>query len=158
MSFRLGSAAFYREKVVRLPDSFLVSDEMPIRSLRSPPARSAAGLPDQGFVFCSFNNSYKIIPAVFDVWMRLLQCRRGKRAVVAVHESELVSPHDLRREAGNGSCSGDRLVFARRIDLADHLARHRLADLFVDTFPYTAHSTASHALWAGVPVLTFTAV
>lgn len=143
--------AFYREKVVRLPESFLVSDDaQPVAG--PPPPRSAAGLPDQGFVFCSFNNSYKIIPAVFDVWMRLLRAVEGS-VLWLRHEGDSATAN-LRREAEQRGVSADRLVFARRIDLGDHLARHRLADLFVDTFPYTAHSTAAHALWAGVPVLT----
>ena len=143
--------AFYREKVVRLPDSFLVSDDAQPIAGAPPPSRDA-GLPEQGFVFCSFNNSYKIIPAVFDVWMRLLRAVEGS-VLWLRHESDSATAN-LRREAEQRGVAPDRLVFARRIDLADHLARHRLADLFIDTFPYAAHSTASHALWAGVPVLT----
>jgi protein O-GlcNAc transferase len=143
--------AFYREKVVRLPDSYLVSDDaQPIAG--DPPSRSDAGLPERGFVFCSFNNSYKIVPAVFDVWMRLLRAIDGS-VMWLRYESESAAVN-LRREAERRGVPAHRLVFAHRIDLAQHLARHRLADLFVDTFPYTAHSTASHALWAGVPVLT----
>lgn len=143
--------AAYSEKVVRLPGSFLISDDSQPPA-GPPPSRAAAGLPDQGFVFCSFNNSYKITPPVFDVWMRLLRAVDGS-VLWLRHESPSVDGR-LCREAEARGVAADRLVFARRVDLADHLARHRLADLFVDSFPYSAHSTGAHALWAGVPMLT----
>jgi predicted O-linked N-acetylglucosamine transferase (SPINDLY family) len=142
---------FYREKVVRLSGCFLVSDDsQPLPG--PPPARRSAGLPEQGVVFCSFNNSYKILPDVFDVWMRLLQRVEGS-VLWLRHESDPATAN-LRREAERRGVPACRLIFASRIDLADHLARHRLADLFLDTFPYSAHSTGAHSLWAGVPVLT----
>jgi predicted O-linked N-acetylglucosamine transferase (SPINDLY family) len=109
-------------------------------------------LPEEGFVFCSFNNSYKITPTMFDVWMRLLKAVPG--SVLWLLEGNRFAPANLRNEAESRGVSADRLVFARRASLGDHLARHRLADLFLDTFPVTAHTTASDALWAGCPVLT----
>jgi len=117
------------------------------------PSRAQAGLPDHGFVFCCFNNAYKITPDVFDVWMRLL-CRIDGSVLW------LSSPHpaaaaNLRREAQARGVTADRLVFAPKLARnEDHLARIRLADLFVDTLYYNAHVTATDALWAGVPVLT----
>ena len=111
-----------------------------------------AGLPEHGFVFCSFNNNYKITPAVFDVWMRLL--RQVEGSVLWLLEGNAAAPRNLRREAAARGIAPERLVFAPRMKHEDHLARHRLADLFLDTLPYNAHTTASDALWAGLPVLT----
>src|SRR5207237_2836488 len=112
------------------------------------------GLPAKGFVFCSFNNSYKIVPEVFDVWMRLIQRVPGS-ALWLLEANELVGPN-LRREAERRGVDPDRLVFAPVMPLAEHLGRHRNADLFLDTWPCNAHTTASDALWAGLPVLTCT--
>jgi predicted O-linked N-acetylglucosamine transferase (SPINDLY family) len=109
-------------------------------------------LPDDGFIFCCFNNSYKIAPEVFDVWMRLLD--RVDSSVLWLIEDNAAAAHNLRREANRRGIEPERLVFAPRVSPAEHLARHRLADLFVDTLPYNAHTTASDALWAGVPLLT----
>jgi protein O-GlcNAc transferase len=109
-------------------------------------------LPETGFVFCSFNNHYKIIPPVFDVWMRLL--RRVAGSVLWLLADDPAAARNLRRNAEKRSVDPDRLVFAPRIKLDDHLARHRLADCFLDTLPYNAHATASDALWAGLPVVT----
>ncbi|HEY0271137.1 MAG TPA: hypothetical protein VGC10_09140, partial [Sphingomonas sp.] len=110
------------------------------------------GLPETGFVFCCLNNTYKITPAEFDVWMRLL----GKvdDSVLWLLGDNDWAVDNLRREARARGISPDRLVFAERMPLADHLARHRHADLFLDTFGVNAHTTASDALWAGLPVLT----
>src|SRR4029077_19850132 len=104
------------------------------------------------FVFCCFNNSYKITPEVFGVWMKLLQAVPG--SVLWLLEGNRFAPSNLRREAEARGVAAERLVFAPRLPLAEHLARHRLADLFLDTFPVNAHTTASDALWAGCPVLT----
>jgi predicted O-linked N-acetylglucosamine transferase (SPINDLY family) len=109
-------------------------------------------LPEGGLVFCSFNNSFKINPPVFDVWMRLLQAVDG--SVFWLLEDSPAISRNLRLEAQNRGVAPERLVFAPRIQLDKHLARHRLADLFLDTLPYNAHTTASDALWAGLPVLT----
>jgi predicted O-linked N-acetylglucosamine transferase (SPINDLY family) len=115
-------------------------------------SRRDVGLPEQGFVFCSFNGSFKITPRVFDVWMRLLQKTEG--SVLWLRESNGSSMRNLRREAEKRGVAGDRLVFAPVWPHAEHLARHRSADLFLDTLPYGAHTGASDALWAGLPVLT----
>jgi predicted O-linked N-acetylglucosamine transferase (SPINDLY family) len=116
-------------------------------------SRAEAGLPERGFVFCCFNNSVKITPDVFDVWMRLLKAVDG--SVLWLSPAKSSAPDRLRREAQRRGVAADRLVFASSVPLnEDHLARLRHADLFVDTAPYNAHATACDALWAGVPVLT----
>jgi protein O-GlcNAc transferase len=142
---------FYSEKVVYLPDAYQANDDRRAIS-EATPTRAEAGLPDTGFVFCSFNNSFKITPFVFDRWMNLLRAVEG--SVLWLLEGNPWVPSNLRREAEQRGVSGDRLVFAPRTKLEDHLARHRLADLFLDTLPYNAHTTASDALWAGLPVVT----
>jgi predicted O-linked N-acetylglucosamine transferase (SPINDLY family) len=146
-----GLEGAYAEKVVRLPDSYQVNDRQR-RIAERTPSRAAAGLPEQGFVFCSFNNNYKIRPATFDVWMRLL--RQVEGSVLWLLQDNAAAVENLRRHAEARGVAADRLVFAPRLGLDAHLARHRLADLFLDTFPVNAHTTASDALWAGLPVLT----
>lgn len=142
---------YYSEKVVWLPDCYQVNDSKRQIAERTP-TRQEAGLPDEAFVFCAFNNHYKITPAVFDVWMRLLRAVDGSVLwLLAGHAS---AQRNLRQEAMARGVSPDRLVFAPRMELADHLARHRLADLFLDNLPYNAHTTASDALWAGLPLVT----
>jgi predicted O-linked N-acetylglucosamine transferase (SPINDLY family) len=146
------SQTHYTEKVAYLPDSFMVNDAARKISARVP-SRGEAGLPEQGFVFCCFNNSFKIRPEVFSVWMRLLKEIDG--SVLWLSPANSGAPDNLRREAENLGVAADRLVFASRMLLnEDHLARLRHADLFIDTAPYNAHATACDALWAGVPVLT----
>ncbi|MFO1083927.1 MAG: tetratricopeptide repeat protein [Reyranellaceae bacterium] len=145
-----GSRRHYSEKVVRLPGCYQANDTRKQISQRSP-SRQELGL-GEGFVFCCFNNSYKIQPATFDCWMRILQRVDGSRLWLI--EDNALAVRNLRREAQARGVDGDRLVFSKRIALADHLARHRCADLFLDTLPYNAHTTASDALWAGLPVLT----
>jgi predicted O-linked N-acetylglucosamine transferase (SPINDLY family) len=141
----------YAEKVVYLPDSYLVNDSGR-RISEDMPTRSEAGLPDRGFVFCSFNNHYKITPRVFDAWMSLL--RQVDGSVLWLLDGTATMRRNLWREAGAREIDPQRLIFAPRITPEDHLARHRLADLFLDTLPCNAHTTASDALWAGLPVLT----
>jgi protein O-GlcNAc transferase len=141
----------YAENVVYLPHCYQVNDAKRAIAERTP-SRSEADLPESGFVFCSFNNNYKITPAMFDVWMRLLRDVDG--SVLWLFEGNVAAPANLRREAANRGVAPDRLVFAPKVQLGDHLARHRLADLFLDTEPWNAHTTASDALWAGLPVLT----
>ncbi|MBI4203860.1 MAG: tetratricopeptide repeat protein [Betaproteobacteria bacterium] len=143
----------YAEKVVYLPDSFQANDDKRRISERVP-SRAEAGLPESGLVFCSFNNSYKINPPVFDVWMRLLKAVPG--SVLWLVTDQDVVQNNLRREARNRGVEARRLIFAPRLPYADHLARFQLADLFLDTLPFNAGTTASDALWAGVPVLTCT--
>ncbi len=143
--------ASYAENVVWLPDSYQVNDDKRHISERTP-TRRECGLPDTAFVFCCFNNSYKIIPEVFDVWMRMLGATEN--SVLWLFEANAAASANLRREAEKRGIASQRLIFAPRMDFADHLARHRQADLFLDTLPYNAHTTASDALWAGLPLLT----
>jgi len=143
--------AGYDEHVVRLPDSYMPSD----RKRPAPgqkPLRSDVGLPDKGFVFCAFNSSYKIRPDIFGIWMRLL--RSIDDSVLWLRDENPKSTANLKREAEGHGVAVERLIFAPRVSIDLHLARHRQADLFLDTFPYGAHTTANDALWAGLPVVT----
>jgi predicted O-linked N-acetylglucosamine transferase (SPINDLY family) len=142
---------FYAEEVVYLPDSFMPADRDRLRS-RKAFTRAEAGLPEQGFVFCCFNNSYKITPAVFAVWMRLLKEIEG--SVLWLFASSPAVEHNLKKEAAERRVGAERLIFAPFMPLPEHQVRQRLADLFLDTLPYNAGATASDALWAGVPVVT----
>lgn len=144
---------YYSEKIVCLPDSYQCNDRQR-RVASRPPARVDEGLPDAGFVFSSFNGSFKITPEMFDVWMRLLKSVEG--GVLWLLDDNPAAVRNLKREAEARGVSARRLVFAPRKPLEEHLARHRLADLFLDTLPCNAHTTASDALWAGLPVLTCT--
>jgi predicted O-linked N-acetylglucosamine transferase (SPINDLY family) len=147
-----GSQAYYAEQVVRLPHCYLPFDNGQLISQRAL-TRSEAGLPERGFVFCAFNNTYKITPPVFDIWMSLL--RRTPGSVLWLRGADPVAMANLRREAAARHVTPERLVFAEIMPLLDdHLVRIQLADLFLDTLPYNAHASAAHALWAGVPVLT----
>jgi predicted O-linked N-acetylglucosamine transferase (SPINDLY family) len=142
----------FAENVVYLPDCFMVTDRG--RGIApAAPTRQQAGLPERGLVFCCFNNSFKITPHVFDVWMRLLA--RFDDSVLWLSATNTMAAANLRREAEHRGIAPDRLVFAPRLPSnQDHLARLSLADLFLDTLYYNAHATAVDALWAGVPVLT----
>lgn len=141
----------YSEKVVCLPDSYQVNDSKRLIS-PNPYTRADEGLPETGFVYCCFNNDYKITPGVFDIWMRILG--RVEGSVLWLLEDNVGAGMNLRKEAVRRGISPGRLIFAERKPLSEHLARHRLADLFLDTLPCNAHTTASDALWAGLPVLT----
>jgi protein O-GlcNAc transferase len=144
-------AHLYSERLVHLPNCYLLNDpEHPIDD--TPLVRSDAGLPDDGFVFCCFNANYKIEPFIFDVWMRILRQVPGSALWLLQLAPEVAD--NLRREAAARGIDGERLVFAGRRRKAEHLARHRLADLFLDTRYCTAHTTCSDALCAGLPVLT----
>lgn len=145
--------AAYSEKIVSLPDSYQVNDADRVVSTREF-TRAEAGLPEKGFVFCCFNNNYKIGPDVFQAWMRLLKGVPG--SVLWLLEDNPDASRNLRSEANRSGVAPERLVFARRLGVDEHLARQRLADLFLDTLPCNAHTTASDALWAGLPVLTCT--
>jgi protein O-GlcNAc transferase len=146
------SQAHYVEKVVHLPDTFMVTDSG-CRISQNAPSRAQAGLPENGFVFCCFNNAYKLTPDLFEVWMRLLRDVEG--SVLWLSKSNAVALGNLRREAERRGIAGERLVFASRVvGIENHLARLGLADLFLDTLYYNAHATAVDALRAGVPVLT----
>jgi protein O-GlcNAc transferase len=145
-----GLQEFYTEKIVHLPNCYQVNDRK--RAVADPPDRRDAGLPPNGLVFCCFNDNYKITPPVFDIWMRLL-CR-VEQSVLWLYRGNAAAEQNLRREAAARGIDADRLIFAPRVRLEDHLARHRLADLCLDTLPYNAHTTASDALWTGVPLVT----
>ncbi len=142
---------YFTEKIVHLPDSFQANGSR--EEIPPAPTRREAGLPDAGFVFCCFNNHAKIAPPVFDVWMRLLDRIEG--SVLWLSQADAPTATNLRREAAARGVDPVHLVFAPRAQLfADHLARHQLASLFLDTLPYNAHTTAADALRAGLPVLT----
>jgi protein O-GlcNAc transferase len=147
----LAQQQHFVERIAQLPDCYLVTD-----STRPAPAggadRHAASLPADGFVFCCFNNSYKITAPVFDRWMRLLRAVDG--SVIWLLRDNDAAERNLKWEAAARGIDPARLVFAPRVSPADHLARHRLADLFLDTLPFNAHVTASDALWAGLPLVT----
>jgi protein O-GlcNAc transferase len=142
---------FYTEKIVQLPECYQVNDSRRKIADRTP-ARRDAGLPDEAFVFCCFNQNRKITPPVFDVWMHLL--RAVESGVLWLFADNASAQMNLRKEAVARGIDPARLVFAPRLPLEEHLARHRLADLFLDTLPYNAHTTASDALWTGLPLVT----
>ena len=141
----------YTEKIVYLPNSYQPNDRKR-RISDKVFTRAEAGLPQEGFVFCCFNNNYKITPDIFESWMRILGRVGG--SVLWLFEDNEIAARNLKKEASVRDIDPERLVFARHMALPEHLARHRLADLFLDTLPYNAHTTASDALWAGLPVLT----
>ena len=144
---------FFSERIVRMPHSFMPNDDRQAIA-GEPPRRRDLGLPESGFVFCAFNNAYKLNPQMFEIWMRLLRETPG--SVLWLRGGESVAAH-LMREARARGVDAARLVFASRVRAMDeHLARYRQADLFLDTLPYGAHATARDALWAGLPVLTCT--
>lgn len=122
------------------------------RAIGAVPSRREAGLPDEGFVFCCFNAPHKIAPTMFDIWMRMMTA--VPRSILWLIERDAVTTRNLRREAERRGIDGERLIFAPELPYPAHLARHKLADLFLDTLPYNAHTGASDALWAGLPVLT----
>ena len=158
MDFILGDAIvtppehqpFYDEKIIALPGSFFPIDSGKMAG--APLTRAQAGLPEDGFVFCCFNRNWKITRPVFDIWLRLLNQLPG--SVLWLRQYTPTSNAALLRWAEQDGMDTNRLIFADRAPLEEHLARHALADLFLDTLPYGAHATAADALWAGLPVLT----
>ena len=142
---------FFREKIAYLPNSYQVNDSKRKVSERVF-SRGEFDLPENGFVYCCFNNNFKITPNIFDSWARILKAVPG--SVLWLLEDNALAKANLIKEAQLRGLSADRLVFAGRLDLPEHLARHRVADLFIDTVPCNAHTTASDALWVGLPVLT----
>jgi len=146
-----GQESGYTEKIVRLPGSYQVNDSARRVSDRAP-SRTELGLPPTGFVYCCFNNSYKITPPMFDLWMRLLA--RVDGSVLWLLDDNAAASQNLREQARARGIDPQRLIFAARADLPEHLARQQFADLFLDTVPCNAHTTASDALWVGLPVLT----
>ncbi len=145
------SRPWFSEKVISLPHSYQANDNRRDISDRRF-TRDELGLPENGFVFCCFNNSFKISAAEFDVWMSLLSAVEG--SVLWLLKDNKWAEANLRREAVARGVAPERLVFAERAPAAEHLARHRCADLFLDTFNYNAHTTASDALWVGLPLVT----
>jgi predicted O-linked N-acetylglucosamine transferase (SPINDLY family) len=145
-----GEEGAYAERVVRLPRCYQPNDrQRPIAP--AAPTRAEAGLPDDAVVFACFNNTYKITPAIFASWMRILRSVDG--SVLWLLQDNAAAERNLGDAAEAAGVARDRLRFAPRTRLDEHLARHALADLFLDTLPYNAHTTASDALWAGLPVL-----
>ena len=142
---------FFREKIAYLPNSYQVNDSKRKVSERVF-SSGEFDLPENGFVYCCFNNNFKITPNIFDSWARILKAVPG--SVLWLLEDNALAKANLIKEAQLRGLSADRLVFAGRLDLPEHLARHRVADLFIDTVPCNAHTTASDALWVGLPVLT----
>jgi predicted O-linked N-acetylglucosamine transferase (SPINDLY family) len=145
------SQKFFSEKVVYLPDTYQPNDRK--RQVATKVfSKSELGLPDQGFIFCCFNNNFKINPEVLDSWARILSQVPG--SVLWLLEDNPSAKNNLMAELKKRDIASDRLMFAGRLQTSEHLARHAAADLFLDTWPYNAHTTASDALWAGLPVLT----
>ena len=145
-------AQFYSEKIAWLPNSFMSSDDTRTVAARTP-SRSECGLPDNSFVFCCFNQAFKITPDVFRIWMNLLKAI--DQSVLWLSRAEPIAVTNLRRKAEQSGVRAERLIFAPRVaDMSEHLARQRQAGLFLDTLPYNAHTTANEALWVGLPVLT----
>ena len=145
---------YYSEKIIYLPDCFMANDFTKKISTKIF-TREELSLPKEGFVFCCFNKYYKITPSIFDIWMRLLKKVEG--SVLWLTGDNLTGVKNLQKEANQRGVDSNRLIFARHMSsLADHLARHRCADLFIDTIPFNAITTANDALWAGLPVLTRT--
>lgn len=145
------SRAFYSEKIIYLPHSYQTNDSKRQIADRQF-SRSELGLPETGFVFCCFNNHFKILPSTFDSWMRILKSVPG--SVLWLIGGSDLTVSNLKAEAERRDIDSSRLVFAPHMPLDAHLARHRAADLFLDCLPYNAHTTASDALWAGLPVVT----
>jgi predicted O-linked N-acetylglucosamine transferase (SPINDLY family) len=144
--------SLYSEKVIYLPTCYQVNDQK--RSISEKIyTRNELGLPSTGFIFCCFNANYKITPAIFDIWMRILNS--VPESVLWLFQDCEKSANNLRMEAEKRGVNSQRLVFAISMPLSEHLARHKLADLFLDTFPCNAHTTTSDALWAGLPLLTY---
>lgn len=142
---------FFAEKIVWLPGSYQCNDGS--RDIAEPmPTRAAVGLPESGFVFCCFNHHYKITPVMFDVWMRLLHLVPDSVLWLLVTNDNAIA--NLRATAQRSGIDPTRLVFASHLPLSQHLSRLRLADLFLDTLPCNAHTTASDALWSGLPLVT----
>jgi len=145
------SKNYYTEKIVYLPNSYQANDNIRKISNRQF-SKVQSGLPEDVFVFTCFNNNYKITPDVFDSWMRILSTVQG--SVLWLLADNPMAKENLIKEAIARGVDSSRLVFAERLPISEHLARHNLADLFLDTLPYNAHTTCSDALWAGLPVLT----
>jgi len=144
------TAPLYSEKPLYMPDVYQVSDRK--RGVGATPTRAECGLPEDAFVFCSLNNNYKYTPEVFEVWMRILQRTPG--SVLWLLSDNPWAQENIRKEAATRGVDGARLLFAERVSPENYLARYACADLFLDTFPFNAGTTANDALWVGLPILT----
>ena len=144
-----GADQYYDERVYRLPDCYQPNDRK--REIAETPTRAECGIPEAGVVFCCFNQPYKILPEIFCAWMRILN--RVPGSVLWLLETNDIAMRNLRASAMAQGVAAERIIFAPHRPLATHLARYRVADLALDTFPYTSHTTASDALWAGCPLI-----
>tara|TARA_Y100000590_G_scaffold62028_1_gene66285 strand:+ start:232 stop:2076 length:1845 start_codon:yes stop_codon:yes gene_type:complete len=145
------SKKYYSEKIIYLPNTYQTRD-CSLKISDKIFEREELDLPKNAFVFCCFNQNYKITPNLFDIWMRLLKIVEG--SILWLLEDNLTAVKNLKKEAEKKKINPKRIIFAKRMPMPEHLARHRCADLFIDTFPYGAHTTCSDALWAGLPVVT----
>ena len=146
-----GNQQYFSEKIIYLKNSYQVNDSKRQISNKNF-SRSEFDLPEDKFVFCCFNNNFKILPATLDLWARILS--KVPNGILWLLEDNPLAKENLMKQAESRGIAKDRLIFADRMDLPEHLGRHQLADLFLDTLPCNAHTTASDALWAGLPVLT----
>lgn len=147
----VGHDCYYNEKIVRLPNSYQINDNsrfVPEKKF----SNSNLGLPNDCFIFCNFNNNYKINKVVFDIWIRLL--KNTENSVLWLLESNSIIKNNLIDYASSKGISKNRIIFAPKMNINDHLSRHLNADLFLDTFTYNAHTTGSDALWCGIPIIT----
>jgi predicted O-linked N-acetylglucosamine transferase (SPINDLY family) len=145
------SRKYYTEKVIYLPNSYQVNDDS--REISNQIfSKEQLQLPDKGFIYCCFNNNYKITPEVFSIWSEILHAVDG--SVLWLLGDTEIAERNLRQSAINEGLNPNRIIFAKRISTEQHLSRHKLADLFLDTSPYNAHTTASDSLWSGIPLLT----
>jgi predicted O-linked N-acetylglucosamine transferase (SPINDLY family) len=141
----------YIEKIIYLPNCYQPNDSKKIISTIKT-SKTENNIPLDSFVFCSFNNTYKILPETFIVWLKILKCKSN--SVLWLIDDNITAVNNLKKFTLDYGVNPERLIFAKRKDLPTHLERHVHADLFLDTFPYNAHTTASDSLWAGLPVLT----
>ena len=146
-----GNQEFFSEKKIYLSNCYVTHDSKN-KVLENIYSRSDFDLPNNAFIFCCFNGSFKILPKTFDMWMRILKSVEG--SILWLYRDNSFAVDNLLKEARFRGVNPNRLIFAERMDLDQHLPRYRLADLFLDTFPYNAHTTANDSLWAGLPVLT----
>ena len=142
---------YYSEKIIYMPDSYKL-DYQTRKVSDKIFTREELALPENGFVFCCFNQTYKITSNIFDIWMKILKQVKG--SVLWLLEDNPTATNNLKLEANKRNIDSKRIIFAKRMKMSDHLARHKVADLFIDTLPYNAHTTASDGLWVGVPFLT----
>ena len=149
----LALAHLYSEKIAQMPLTFQPNGRWrPLPHAAGTMTRAEAGLPEEGFVLCAFNHTYKILPEAFDAWCGVM--REVPGSLLWLKETNGQLHEHVRREAEARGIAGERIVFAKAVSYADHFSRLALADVFVDTWPYNAHTTAADALWAGVPVVT----